>query len=418
MRKNEAVPTCRALSGAQRGSKRTIATFLLGFALQVTVCPRTSSADAPIEADQWAAAMGKGFDSHLGHLAKTCVNGTLQYRGNRVGTLTAHYNDSFADFLSITSGRLSGGVNLLLIGGSAAVDYYARVSRTELSTSYTSRFESTLSTAVLTDRSLSTEGAAAAAQPPTARRLACGDEFVSEAVLGSELLITAAFHFTNSSEFQRFVTSVTVEALFGLIKSTKRWVDETSSFSQSGYLKVEALQRGGDPAALATIMGATQQSLCRFDDVEACRSLLLQLLQYAGSSSGYRSQFSVPYQPEQLALIGYRTTRYEDSGHDDLVVPPPGPEDADIPMITRTLAIELARQIAVRDRAALMLSTPISDQRRLEIRDIQARSDANVSNIEGVLWICRTSGSPAECRAARDQESSRRYPIASTELYM
>jgi hypothetical protein len=320
--------------------------------------------------------------------------------------------------LRTTSGRLSGGVDLLLIGGSMSVDYYAKVARTELSTSYTVRFVGKMGTAVLAQRSLTSLGAGAVNLDAATRRATCGDEFIAQADVGSELLISAGFHFTDASELERFVKKVTVKALFGLIKSSHEWTEETSSFSQSGYLKIDALQTGGSPSQLAAILGNSNTTLCRFDNVDACRAILVSLFQYAGSPSGFGAQFSNPYQPQQLAVLGYRTVRYEAGGHDQLAAPPAGPEDADIPQVISSLSLELARQTALRDRAMLVLGTQVSDARRAELRAIQSKAEANLTGLDHALWICRTVPAPAQCRAARDDEALHRQPISSSELQL
>jgi hypothetical protein len=260
----------------------------------------SAAALGPIQETRWTEALGRGFDSRLGSLTNTCVTGQIEYRGNRSGEIQAHYNESFSDYLSTTQGRLSGGVDLLLVGGSASVDYFARVARTELSTSYTLHFRAKLGSAVLGRRALSAAGTAAAAASSSARRVACGDEFISQADLGSELLISVGFHFTDASELQRFVNKVTVKALFGLVKSTKRWTEETSEFSQTGYVQINVLQSGGEPSRLAAVFGSASPSLCRFSAVEACRNMLIALLRYANSADGFSAQFANPYRPEQL----------------------------------------------------------------------------------------------------------------------
>lgn len=372
-------------------------------------------ADGPIDEDNWATTLGRGYDSHLGRIADACVTGHIEHRGARVGKVSAHYDESFSDYLRESGGRLSGSVDLGLIGGSASVEYYAKVARTELSTSYTVRFQADMGRAVLAGRSLTPEGQAAQGMSAEQRRAACGDGFIAEARLGAELLVTASFHFTRASELERFVKTVSVKALFGLIKSKRRWVEETSSFAQSGYLKVEALQKGGDPAQLAAMMGASQ-TLCRFDAIDPCQALLNSLLNYAASDSGYISQFSDPYRPEELAVLGYKTQRYEDSGHDELVVPPAAPGDADNIQITRQLSLELARQIGFRDRASVLLGTPLSAARRAEVQALKAIAEANISNIERALWVCRTDPSAEECRLARDEEAALRQPILSSDL--
>jgi hypothetical protein len=390
---------------------------ILVLATSLMCVPQVAEAQSILTDSDWPAALGRGYDSHLGRIADGCVTGKLAYRGNRYSTLSSHYDESFGSYMTLMDGKLSGGVNLLLVSGSASVDYYSRVASSELSTSYTIRFVAELGTAVLDQRTLTTAGNSAAQVSPIQRRAICGDEYISEAKLGSELLISASFLFSDSSEHERFVTTVKVEALFGLVSHTESWTDETQSFSQTGYLKVESLQRGGNPSLHQSILNGHGSVVCRFDNVAPCQQLLQDLIDYAGSPTGYVAQFSKPYNLSELALLGYRTSRYEDSGHDSLVVPPAGISDFDIRQITRQMIDEYAYQKGLLDRANTVLTMALSSSRRVQVQRIKASLGSNISNLERALWVCRTNSVASVCRAARSDEIANRQPVLPDDLY-
>src|SRR5688572_14784919 len=100
--------------------------------------PSSVSAEPPT---RWPSELGRGLDSATGRTTPACVVGQPVMRGNRAGSLDVHYDESFADYLQTTNGRLSADVNLGIIGGGVTVDYFARVARTELSTSMTLGFD-------------------------------------------------------------------------------------------------------------------------------------------------------------------------------------------------------------------------------------------------------------------------------------
>jgi len=86
--------------------------------------------------------------------------------------------------------------------------------------------------------------------------------------------------------------------------------------------------------------------------------------------------------------------------------------------VISSLSLELARQTALRDRAMLVLGTQVSDARRVELRAIQSKAEANLTGLDHALWVCRTVPAPAQCRAARDDEALHRQPISSSELQL
>lgn len=415
----------RKSSGSLCAAKRPFANFGSGakrfgvvtvLATASTLMPALATAQSVLSETDWPAALGRGYDSHLGRIADGCVKGTVAYRGTRSGVLTTHFNESFGSYMSMTEGKLSGSVNLLLVSGSASVDYYSRVSSSDHSVSLNVRFVAEMGSAVLDDRTLTSRGETAVHLDAAQRRAACGDEFIYEAKLGSELQIGASFHFADQSELERFTYTVKVEALFGLVSSTERWTEETSSFSETGYLVIDSLQRGGDPSVHQSIL-STGTRVCPFHSVTPCWLLLRDLIEYASSSSGYNAQFSSPYQASELALIGYRTIPFEVGGHDELVSPPAGLADSDIKKITPRLIEELARQTTLRNRAAFVLTMPISDSRRARVEALKSIIESNIVRMERAIWVCQTTSSAATCRAARDEEAATRQPVLAVDLY-
>jgi len=380
-----------------------------------TLVRATRAADAPPVMDTWGQVLGYGFDSRLGRLASPCIQGQPQFRGGRSAVLSHAYNASFDDYFNETQGRLSAGIDLLLIGGSARVDYYAKVARTDHSTSYVVKFDAKLGTAVLGQRALTGLGSSTLGGSATARRQTCGDEFVSEVDLGSSLLIGASFHFSEASDFEQFKYEVKVEALFGLISSTDRWTEETGHFAQDGYLVIDVLQTGGDPAQLAALTGGAGPHVCRFDAIGPCQSALAAALHYARSPTGYAAQFGSPYDASKLAVLGYRTARYEDSGHDELAAPVL-PADLDMRTIVERLSLTLAEQQSFSHRAELLLTTVLSQARRLEVQGLQAVAAANINGLERALWVCHLATATADCRAASEQEARDRQPLTMSDL--
>lgn len=379
-----------------------------------TLVRASHAADAPVM-DAWGQVLGYGFDSRFGRIASPCIQGHTQLRGGRSAVLSHSYNASFDDYFNETQGRLSAGINLLLVGGSARVDYYAKVARTDHSTSYVVKFDAKLGTAVLDQRTLTSVGSATLAGSAEARRLVCGDEYVSEVDLGSSLLIGASFHFSEASDFEQFKYEVKVEALFGLISSTDRWTEETGHFAQDGYLVIDVLQTGGDPAQLAALTGGAGPHVCRFDAIGPCQSALSAALHYARSPTGYAAQFGTPYDPSRLAVLGYRTARYEDSGHDALAAPVL-PADLDMRTIVERLSLALGEQQSLSHRADLLLSTVLSPARRQEVLGKQAVALANANGLERALWVCHMASSTADCRAASEQEARERQPLTMSDL--
>jgi hypothetical protein len=384
----------------------------------VCVLATVAASAAPARAQPLAGffpELGRGFDTSTGWTSSPCIAGIPVLRGNRSGSVSFHFDESFADYLQTTDGRLGAGVDLGIIGGGVAVDFFARVARTELSTSLTIGFDGAMGTAVLTEPRLTAEGRAAADMTPERRRSTCGDGFISSVDLGSRLYISATLHFKDEETFERFVKTVEVSALFGLVRAKKTFVDETRHFAQDAYLKIDGLQEGGDPSRLHALL-ASDTSLCRLDNIDACHVLLTRLLAYAGSPEGYASQFSRTYAAEELAPLRFHSATYAASGVEELAAPKPILDD-EFRALLRRLAELRARDLFLVDRASLLLGTPLSVERREALTSFRALAQENIDAINRALWVCQSRGADTGCRDAADRAARDRHPLTAAKLY-
>jgi hypothetical protein len=379
--------------------------------LLLLLTPGAATAQASDDVGATLDDLGRGADVRLGSPRDYCVGGAPVLRLAPTGSIGSTFGATFDRLVSESSGGLSARLDLGLFSGRARLDYYARVAQSELSTAYTVQFESQLGHVMLAEPRLSPVGELAASSAEAERFARCGDGFVSALDVGARLLVSAVLQFADRAELERFVARVRVEALFGLVHSTREFVEETRSFSESAYLQVVALQEGGQPALLRSLIGPASSQSCRLDDVERCLALFRQLLAYA---SRVPEQLTARERPQNLAVLGSNVTRYGDSDLDVLSVP-------DL-AVDRAVAARLARLVrtrarALNDTARLELLLGLMDAGRLaQLGEWRTALAAQLSLIDRAIAHCKSSASRATCAQAEAEVEAARPPFDADAL--
>jgi len=368
--------------------------------------------DAAPAAESDLSVLGQGVDLRLGEPKLTCVTASPELRIDSQGSLSASYGASFESLLRTTTGSLVGGFDVGLLSARAHVDYFSRVAHSERSTAYTIDFQSKLGDVLAIAPVLSVEGRAAAALPEAERFERCGDAFTSSLEVGARFLLSAVFQFANAEEFQRFVATVRVEALFGLVHSSRSFSEETQSFAETAQLQIVALQQGGRSEALTRLIGPSLEQRCPLAEVEHCLELFRQLLAYAARLP---EQFATPYRLEDLAVLGARQTRYLDSEFDALLVPEHS-LDAQAAEILRRLVRERTAELSQSARLDLVLAMPVAPERRERLSSLRAALSAHSSALDGAIRRCRAAASRQACSAAEADAGARRPALDSSDL--
>ena len=138
----------------------------------------------------------------------------------------------------------------------------------------------------------------------------CGNSYISTVNYGGTLYVTVELNFRTKAEKDSFETSLEGKILEIAEVSAKfsYWEERTHA---EGNFKVVAYQLGGDPTKLGRILDGAKTSICKFDNINDCRIVLNNAVDYA--SRDYPNQFGdiVPGEtPRAAGVIGFETTPY------------------------------------------------------------------------------------------------------------
>lgn len=357
--------------------------------------------------------LGRGYDAGLRRATELCLTGTPVLRGNRSGSLRSGYDQTFSELLHTSARSLSAGIDLGIIAGSASTSHYARIARTKRSTSYTIDFHARLGSVMLEEPRLTSIGERASTAKAPERLALCGNQFVSSVEVGSRLLLSLVFAFSTQDELHRFVTTVRVEALWGLASSSRRFTRETTEFTRSGEVHVIARQEGGAPTVLGSLLAAGP-TRCRFDEAESCFAHWRQLLEYAGSRTAYAAQLTQPSQLDQLAILSVSSSDYAAADLPGLSYELPG--EPALEFAHRDLSLQIERQQDYRRRADAIVSLqPESPAQGLGLVARDA-IEQNLASLEHALKICRERPEVIHCNAARSDADARLRSILPSAL--
>ena len=170
-------------------------------------------------------------------------------------------------------GRLGASVNFFLIGGGVSIEYLGETARSDRSLSLLFSFQNQVGSLTLQAPQL-TPWAETLAQTASADlRLRCGDHFIHKIDLGARLWLAVTLHFNSKASLERFVKTIKISFLFGLISKTKRFVDETKDFAEKFRMKVSGLQFGGEPQRLAALLARQPTDGCDASNRQQCLDL-------------------------------------------------------------------------------------------------------------------------------------------------
>lgn len=138
----------------------------------------------------------------------------------------------------------------------------------------------------------------------------CGNSYISTINYGGKLYITVELNFRNKAEKDSFNASLSgkVPLIAEVSVKFSQWEERTHA---EGHFKVVAYQLGGDPTKLGRILEGAKTNICKFDNINDCRIVLNNAVDYA--SRDYPNQFGgiVPGEiPRAAGIIGVDTTPY------------------------------------------------------------------------------------------------------------
>lgn len=247
-----------------------------------------------------SSLLGRGID-RSGHLLAGCLQGTPQFFSRSYQQINYELSHDRMEQVQRHWGQVGGSVNFFLIGGGLSVEWLAETARSQRSLSLLFNYKTQLGSLQLRHPRLSERAEALQQSSLAALQSACGQHFIHKIDLGARMMLAVTLHFRSAEAYERFVKTIKISVLFGLISKTKRFVEETNEFTQDFAIKVSALQWGGEPSQLEAILGSKAKHSCRADAMQSCLELIAELQRYIGAENGLASQLKFTDTSSELA---------------------------------------------------------------------------------------------------------------------
>ncbi len=208
----------------------------------------------------------------------------------------------------------------------------------------------------------------------------CGDSFISEVTQGAKLFITMKFDFLNSHNKQEVGGFLDFDMsnpawkvkLEGSLKSIRSEDKKNISMSVMG------IQIGGDVTGLSKILPANVAS-CSLEVPEPCIKAMEMAMDYA------QNDFVTGVKQSGWSSIAYLTSKYNESGLDDLVPPQGYPiVDEAVKIMQEEMNSRYAATLVHQKRASTIISqfaSYIPSTLLAEIKDIKTKTIKNANNL-------------------------------------
>ena len=274
--------------------------------LTLTLCSFSSLGDTYYSLGSDKEVLGAGFEQSLRMPLDRCLDGEWVYQGGSEGGLT--YQGAFDSdtLINTMTGSIKGGVNLILFGGS--VKYSIRKKSTENNNTMGSTlvFNYNKGSYNFENRSVKPAVASLLQSNPSAARSQCGDGFIHNVKLGSNLYVTAKIHFRNKSEYEWAQTKIKIKVLFW--SKTKTITKEFYEATQNAVYSIGVSSDSPMPPQMAQLSGT---KYCRTDNMDACISHANAVFSYLFENGSYGDELTDQY----LNTTTYDVASYEESGH-------------------------------------------------------------------------------------------------------
>jgi hypothetical protein len=276
--------------------------------LSLCLCTFFSHANTYYSLGSDKEVLGAGFEQDLRMPLDSCLDGDWVYQGGSEGGLT--YQGAFDSNALVNSmtGSIKGGINLVLFGGS--VKYSVRKKSTENTNSMGSTivFNYNKGSYNFENRTLKPAVASLLQSDPAAARSKCGDSFIHNVKLGSNLYVTAKLHFKSKTEYEWAQTKIKIRVLFWTKTKTK--TKEFYEATQNAVYSIGVYGDGPMPPALASLTQGGPR-YCRTNNMDSCIDYAESVFSYLLEGGNYANDLTDQY----LNTTAYDVETYEDSGH-------------------------------------------------------------------------------------------------------
>lgn len=268
--------------------------------------------------------LGRGFDSNREAIKDTCLQGVPYYDGASFGSLEFEHmlsNAQTENFLSVVAG---GGYKSSAFKIRASTSFKQSSAVSKYSDVYIFRYIIKLNNEVLSSSGLNSVGTTYYNQGAANFLTICGDKYVDQREIGGALFYSVKLDFANEDEKKAFNFQLAAKGgVVGRWNAHSEFEKAAKSLNMRGSITIRAIQMGGDPRMLGTILGApigaTEAPVlaCSFADLAACGAMMNAINTYATDSvSGFPSQIGAidPTNPVGSSITGYHLLGYDAAG--------------------------------------------------------------------------------------------------------
>ena len=252
--------------------------------------------------------LGAGFETDLSMPLAPCLNGDWIYQGGSEGGMAYRGDFDSKTMIDTLTGSIKGSVQLVIFGGSVKFSVRNKTTKNSNSSASTIELNYKKGSYNFENRTLKPEIANLLQTNPSAARQKCGDGFIHNMKLGSNLYVTAKIHFKSRSEYQWYQTQVKVKVLFWSKTFTK--TKEFYEATKNAVYSIEVNTDGGLTPRLAELT-KNGPIYCKTAEMDHCLDHAEQLFSYLLQGGDYANDIT----DSQLNNITFDVASYEKSGH-------------------------------------------------------------------------------------------------------
>jgi hypothetical protein len=362
----------------------------------IALGPQTFASTVIIPGAQVKDILWRGYNSETRSLQLPCVQGDIQFTPIEKASFGFLYDQTYESIMRESAGKAMGSINAVVLSGKASREFLIRKSQNNQSVHALWSFEYEKAWASNGEPEMNLIGQSAAERDLPGRVLACGDSFVSKALIGTKIYISASLYFFTKEAYQRFKTKVSASALGGLVKKSKTSIEEVREFSESAIFSVSATQIGGNEGKLSSLLQGGEIR-CTLTNVDACADRYETLINYAKSSDIFPAD-STPV--ENMPVLMGLTNYYSDYGLDLLASYQDHP-DSNLIDKSQRVSILRADLSSLLWEMDILLSEKIHyltpNQRKSEIDSRLNILAARSESIRHQIQVCEEGGAADDC---------------------
>ncbi len=269
-------------------------------------------------------SIGRGFDSNREAIKTLCLQGTTYFDGTSYGDLLFEHSLSNQQNANFTCVALGGGYKSSAFKIQAETSFQQGSAVNTYSDVYLFRYVIKLNNQMFAPSGLNTDGITNLNKSTTDFLKVCGDKYNDQREVGGALFYSVKLEFANEMEKKAFNFDMAARGgVVGRWNAHAEIKKTTDKLKLRGSVTIRAIQAGGDPRKLGSIMGAQPGATeapvltCSFSDLTACDAMMQVINNYAADSvTGFPSQISVidPNNPVGSSILGNHLLGYDAAG--------------------------------------------------------------------------------------------------------